>query len=172
MCGCCEYTVCVCVCVSNQCRRRACRKADSPSMTSRMATVRMAKAAKMIERPKNPPPLRDDRPKCMTMDHRTSDSSAHTHTQNNAITTTYTQDSSSWGFLLNKSDLTSGSKWKYREKRVIVFTYVHGPGSGPRVAGRRQCWRCNPDSTLWCGWPGEQPHLQNQTVVEETTPHQ
>lgn len=67
--------------VSNQCRRRACRKADSPSMMRRMATVRVAKAEKMMARPKNPPPLRDDRPRCMTMDQSTSDSSEHTHTK-------------------------------------------------------------------------------------------
>ncbi|KAG7226559.1 hypothetical protein INR49_003716 [Caranx melampygus] len=64
------------------CRRRACRKADSPSMMSRMATVRVAKAEKMMDRPKNPPPLREDRPRCITMDHRTSDSSAYTYNDN------------------------------------------------------------------------------------------
>lgn len=66
--------------MTNQCRRRACRNADSPSMMSRMATVRVAKAEKMMDRPKNPPPLREDRPRCITMDQSTSDSSAHTHT--------------------------------------------------------------------------------------------
>lgn len=73
---------CVCVCcgwvpVSYQWRRRACRKADSPSMMSRMATVSVAKAEKIIERPKNPPPLLEERPRRITMDQRTSDSSAH-----------------------------------------------------------------------------------------------
>ncbi|MEQ2210854.1 hypothetical protein XENOCAPTIV_020552, partial [Xenoophorus captivus] len=58
--------------------RRACRKADRPSMMSRMATVRVANAEKMIDRPKKPPPLREERPRCITMDQSTSDSSAGT----------------------------------------------------------------------------------------------
>ncbi|MEQ2163675.1 hypothetical protein GOODEAATRI_032711 [Goodea atripinnis] len=62
--------------VTDQCRRRACRKADRPSMMSRMATVRVANAEKMIDRPKKPPPLREERPRCITMDQSTSDSSA------------------------------------------------------------------------------------------------
>lgn len=43
----------------------------------RIATVRVAKAEKMIDKPKKPPPLREDKPRCMTMDQSTSDSSAH-----------------------------------------------------------------------------------------------
>lgn len=62
--------------VTNQCRRKACRNADNPSMISRMATVSPAKAEKIMERPKNPPPLREDRPRRITMDQSTSDSSA------------------------------------------------------------------------------------------------
>lgn len=62
-------------CITNQCRRKACRNADNPSMISRMATVSPAKAEKIMERPKNPPPLREDRPRCITIDHRTSDNS-------------------------------------------------------------------------------------------------
>lgn len=45
-------------------------------MISRMATVSPAKAEKMMERPKKPPPLREDRPRCITMDQSTSESSA------------------------------------------------------------------------------------------------
>lgn len=78
----------VCVCGSHQCRRRACRKADSPSMMSRMATVRVAKAEKMIDRAKNPAPLREDRPRCITMVQSTSDNSAHTHTRTQTVKTT------------------------------------------------------------------------------------
>lgn len=46
-------------------------------MISRMATVRVAKAEKIMERPKKPPPLLEERPRRITMDQRTSDSSAH-----------------------------------------------------------------------------------------------
>lgn len=38
-----------------QCSRRACRKAERPSMTRRMATVRTAKTAKMTKTPTSPP---------------------------------------------------------------------------------------------------------------------
>lgn len=67
--------VCTCVFETHQCRRSACRKADRPSMMRRMHTVSMAKAAKMIDRPKKPPPLLEDRPRCITMVQSTSDSS-------------------------------------------------------------------------------------------------
>lgn len=70
-------------CITNQCRRKACRNADNPSMISRMATVSPAKAEKIMERPKNPPPLREDKPRCITIDHRTSDNS--TCNRNNKI---------------------------------------------------------------------------------------
>lgn len=64
------------LCETNQCRRKACRNADKPSMISRMATVSPANAAKIMERPKNPPLLRENSPRCITMDQSTSDSSA------------------------------------------------------------------------------------------------
>lgn len=57
-------------------------------MMSRMATVRVAKAEKMIDRPKNPPPLREERPRCITMDQRTSDSSAHSQCTTTAAVVT------------------------------------------------------------------------------------
>lgn len=44
-------------------------------MMSRMQTVRMAKAPKMMDRATKPPKLLEDRPRCITMVHRTSDSS-------------------------------------------------------------------------------------------------
>lgn len=62
--------------VTHQCKRRACRKAESPSMTSRMATVSVAKAAKMKKRPKPPPRLLTLRPMWITMVQSTSESSA------------------------------------------------------------------------------------------------
>lgn len=59
-----------------QCSRRACRKAESPSMMRRMATVRTANMAKIMKTPTRPPqPLRR-RPMFITMVHSTSDSSA------------------------------------------------------------------------------------------------
>lgn len=73
------------LCKTNQCRRKACRNADKPSMISRMATVSPAKAAKITERAKNPPPLREDSPRCITMDQSTSDSSAINSNSNESL---------------------------------------------------------------------------------------
>jgi len=42
---------------------------------SKMHTVSMAKAEKMMDRTKNPPPLLDDSPRCITIPQRTSDNS-------------------------------------------------------------------------------------------------
>jgi len=71
--------VCVCVCVCGvhtyQCNLRACRKADRPSMINRINTVSVAKKAKMIDRGMNPPKLLEARPMCITIDHKTSESS-------------------------------------------------------------------------------------------------
>lgn len=67
-----------------QCRRKACRKAESPSMTSRMATVSTANAAKMMKmamRPAQPLLLS---PLCITMVQRTSDSSAEGNKKENS----------------------------------------------------------------------------------------
>lgn len=44
----------ICKWFSHQCRRRACRKADSPSMTSKIETVSMAKMEKMIDSTTDP----------------------------------------------------------------------------------------------------------------------
>lgn len=57
-------------------------------MMSRMATVRAPKAEKMIERPKKPPLLREDKPRCITIDQSTSDSSANTNTVKTVTFTT------------------------------------------------------------------------------------
>lgn len=59
-----------------QCRRKACRKADKPSMTSRMATVSTANAAKMMKMVMRPVQLLLLSPLSITMVQRTSDSSA------------------------------------------------------------------------------------------------
>lgn len=59
-----------------QCRRKACRKADKPSMTSRMATVSTAKAAKMMKTTMSPTQLLLFNPLCITIVQRTSDNSA------------------------------------------------------------------------------------------------
>lgn len=58
-----------------QCRRSACKKADKPSMMRRMAIVSVAKAKKMTERKTKPTRLWVPRPRRITMDHSTSDSS-------------------------------------------------------------------------------------------------
>lgn len=58
-----------------QCNLRAWRKADSPSMINRINTVSVAKKAKMIDRAKNPPKFLEARPMCITIDHKTSESS-------------------------------------------------------------------------------------------------
>lgn len=58
-----------------QCKRRACRKAERPSMTSKMATVRVAKAANMKNKPNPPAKLRTLSPTWITMVQRTSESS-------------------------------------------------------------------------------------------------
>lgn len=44
--------------------------------------------------------------------------------------------------------------------------YGHEPSWAPRDAGRTRCWKCSPDSTLWCEWPGAGAHLQSQTVKQ------
>lgn len=62
--------------VTHQCKRRAWRKADRPSMTRRIATVKAAKAANMKKRPKLPPRLLTLRPTWITMVQSTSESSA------------------------------------------------------------------------------------------------
>lgn len=61
--------------ITYQCRRNACRKAESPSMTSRMATVSTANAAKMMKMMIRPAQLLLLNPLCITMLQRTSDSS-------------------------------------------------------------------------------------------------
>lgn len=58
-----------------QCNLRACKKADSPSMINRINTVSVAKKAKMIDRPMNPLKFLEAKPMCITIDHKTSDSS-------------------------------------------------------------------------------------------------
>lgn len=58
-----------------QCNRSACKKADRPSMMSRMATVRTPKKKKTMVRRKKPPKLLEERPMRITMDHSTSDNS-------------------------------------------------------------------------------------------------
>lgn len=58
-----------------QCNRSACKKADKPSIMSRMATVRTPKKEKTMVRRKKPPKLLEERPTRITMDHSTSDSS-------------------------------------------------------------------------------------------------
>lgn len=60
---------------THQCRRKACKKADKPSIMRRMATVRMAKKQNTMARRKKPPRFLEERPMCITMDHSTSDSS-------------------------------------------------------------------------------------------------
>lgn len=60
---------------AHQCSRRACRKAERPSMMRRMATVRTAKTAKMMKTPTSPPQPRMLRPILITMVQSTSDSS-------------------------------------------------------------------------------------------------
>lgn len=164
----------VCVSVSDQCRRRACRKADSPSMMSRMATVRVAKSEKMIDRPKNPPPLREERPRCITMDQSTSDNSAESmknsrvHTKNIfefSVTERFLIDASSIMFL-NSYNRTSWGVFAY--VCIDALTHVHERGWEPRGASRKPCWRCIPNSTRWCEWPGEQLHHQSQTASGET----
>lgn len=72
-----------------QCRRKACRKAESPSMTSRMATVSTANAAKMMKmamRPAQPLLLS---PLCITMVQRTSDSSAEGNKRKTGLSSSY-----------------------------------------------------------------------------------
>lgn len=59
-----------------QCNLRACKKADSPSMIKRIHTVSVAKKAKMNDRPMNPLKFLEAKPICITIDHKTSDSSA------------------------------------------------------------------------------------------------
>lgn len=103
-------------------------------MMSRMATVRMAKAEKIIERPKNPPPLLEERPRRITMDQRTSDSSAHSPQQPGLHHPTYHTSP-----YLVQTGLCITQKYisyvAYHMERYTVHascvcgkTYVHGPG--------------------------------------------
>ena len=74
---------------TDQWRRRVCRNAESPSMTSRMATVSTAhgtKSTKMSSEPTGPP---TEKPRWSIMFHSTSDSSVHTYTQKYTQTDTH-----------------------------------------------------------------------------------
>lgn len=66
---------------THQCNRSAWRKAERPSMISRIATVSVAKAAKMKNSPRPPAKLRTCRPMWITMVQSTSESSGGGETQ-------------------------------------------------------------------------------------------
>jgi len=80
---------------TDQCRRNVCKNAESPSMTSRMATVSTAHGAnrKKINTEPNEPPT--EKPIWSTMFHRTSDSSG-THTHRHHHHTTHSECVAEW----------------------------------------------------------------------------
>jgi hypothetical protein len=116
--------------------------------------VRTAKAPKMMDKATKPPKLLEDRPRCITMVHRTSDSSVGSQKEINCFTVPFQRE-------------TKKRVERQREGRTWgLCTHVRGPGWGPIGVGRKRCWRCNPDSTLWCGWPGAWTHQQRQNPTE------
>lgn len=62
-------------CISHQCSRKACRKAERPSITRRTVTVRTAKAAKISTNTTEPIPEENLSPTWRTIRQSTSDSS-------------------------------------------------------------------------------------------------
>lgn len=111
---------------AHQCSRRACRKAERPSMMRRMATVRTAKTAKMMKTPTSPPQPRLRRAMLITMVQSTSDSSvgARRMTSASAVPCTH---------LLNahpSQPITSDAKVPPRAVQELVYlSFDHCDGA-------------------------------------------
>lgn len=92
---------------------------------SRMATVRTPKKENTMVRRKKPPKLLEERPMCITMDHSTSDSSEQQEEKISVLQCIIFMVK-----IIYKSYMGNG-------------TYEHEQDSGPKVSGRKQCWRCS-----------------------------
>lgn len=139
----------------HQWSRRAWRKADKPSMTSRIETVSVAKRPNTGTKNTTPTFVVTLKPRRITMSHSTSDSSK------NDKKTAHDKKR-----LSKMKVLSNVKKCKVKRNKRGTGTYGHEPGWEPRDAGRMQCWKCSSGSTLWCEWPGAASHLQSQTAKQ------
>lgn len=143
--------------LAHQCRRRACRKADKPSMTSRMDTVSSAKTPNTGTKNTTPTLVVIRRPRRITISHNTSDSSANALRQQPGRAVKWTPPDSMDQIAMDC------------ECVKLRYTYARVPSWVPTVAGTKRCWRCSPGSTRWCGWPDAGARRQSQTVAQMPT---
>lgn len=159
---------------SYQCKRSACRKAESPSMISRMEIVNTAKKAKITKSTAAPTYPCHFNAIRITIPHSTSDNSAKTQIacQQTAISTWNKIKLCVWvtGRMKNcLFDFSAETVWIMRVWQcALCSTHVRAPDLEPRVGDKRRCLRCSPGSTLWCGWPDALIHLQYQTPAGRT----
>lgn len=74
-----------------QCKRSVCKKADNPSIMTKIAKVQAAQAAKITYRIMAPVQLSLCKPFDKTMFHNTSDNSEKNHTKHRQVTKDHTQ---------------------------------------------------------------------------------
>ena len=189
-----RHVINVC-CWTDQWRRSVCRKADSPSITSRIPTVSTAHGAKRRNISTELNGLSSEKPRCSTMLHRTSDSSAHRqtdrqtdrHTQQRCSTMLHRTSDSSTHRQTDRqikqmtvatrrlSRMTQWPRWAGTRKTNIQLLTVklttstrESVMSGVRLSirlSRQHTHRDSPGGSMWCGQRTFWPTITTNTLV-------
>ena len=161
-----RHVINVC-CWTDQWRRSVCRKADSPSITSRIPTVSTAHGAKRRNISTELNGLSSEKPRCSTMLHRTSDSSTHRQTDRQIKQMTVA--------TRRLSRMTQWPRWAGTRKTNIQLLTVklttstrESVMSGVRLSirlSRQHTHRDSPGGSMWCGQRTFWPTITTNTLV-------